>query len=232
MSSEIPLCDPYVWEDPRYLFRTFWKQPDRSRGVCASELTNHVILSYLIAIILGYTISALTKISGNVIILVILATIYLIPTFKKMHVVEEFRNQTVKGSSSPVTLKETFVEKPQGQFNAVGAVGAPPNPFNNVLVNEIMYAPTRKEAPDITTHEAKLAMDDFFRVQWYSDPTDVFGKSQSQRQFITQPSTSIPNDQQSYQEWLYKIPGKTCKEGNTDACYGGTDGGVVPWLNI
>jgi hypothetical protein len=68
-------------------------------------------------------------------------------------------------------------------------------------------------------------------VNWYNDPTDVFGKTQSQRMFVTQPSTTIPNDQKSYQELLYKIPGKTCKEGNPRACYGGTNGAAFPWLN-
>ena len=141
-------------------------------------------------------------------------------------------------------FREGFTEQPtSGGFNATGVAPAPTavpcggsggrssNPFNNVLINELKYSPNRGAAPDITTSQAKIAMDDFFRVQWYSDPTDVFGKSQSQRQFVTQPSTTIPNDQKSYQNWLYKIPGKTCKEGNPEACYGGTNGGLVPWLN-
>ncbi|NBO09618.1 MAG: hypothetical protein EBV30_09835, partial [Actinobacteria bacterium] len=84
---------------------------------------------------------------------------------------------------------------------------------------------------DITSTESKIALDDLFRVQWYSDPTDVFGKSQSQRQFVTQPSTTVPNDQKSYQEWLYKIPGKTCKEGNAQACLHNSSGSPIPWLN-
>jgi hypothetical protein len=84
---------------------------------------------------------------------------------------------------------------------------------------------------DVTSTESKIAMDDLFRVQWYSDPTDVFGKSQSQRQFVTQPSTTVPNDQKSYQEWLYKIPGKTCKEGNAEACMYNRSGSPIPWLN-
>jgi hypothetical protein len=74
-------------------------------------------------------------------------------------------------------------------------------------------------------------LDAFFKVQWSSDPTDVFGRTQSQRQFVAMPSTSIPNDQGSYQNWLYKIPGKTCKEGGRQACLPGTDGAVVPWLS-
>jgi len=50
--------------------------------------------------------------------------------------------------------------------------------------------------------------------------------------FITQPVTTIPNDQDSYQKWLYKIPGKSCKEGGAENCYGGTEGAMLPWLNM
>ena len=138
--------------------------------------------------------------------------------------------QVKKGGD--VTNEGFTQPQPVPDFNDIGVVGAPPNPFNNVLVNEIAYAPTRAEAPDITSPQAKIALDDFFRVQWYSDPTDVFGKSQSQREFVTAPVTTIPNDQGSYQDWLYRIPGKTCKEGNAKACWGGTDGGALPWLNL
>jgi hypothetical protein len=178
------------------------------------------------------------------------ATVYLIPTFVTLGKVEGFRinflgsDTMASDSRDPDKLleqikndrpivNEGFVERPsRGGFNETGVVGAPANPFNNVLLNEIQYAPTRPEAPDITSTSAKIAMDDFFRVQWYSDPTDVFGKSQSQREFVSQPSTTIPNDQGSYQDWLYKIPGKTCKEGNMAMCYGGSEGAAVPWLNI
>jgi hypothetical protein len=101
----------------------------------------------------------------------------------------------------------------------------------NVLIDEIKYNPKRPEAANIGGPVVKATLDDFFRVNWYSDPTDVFGKSQSQRQFVTMPASTIPNDRESYQNWLYKIPGKTCKEGGRDACVGGTDGGIIPWLD-
>lgn len=105
------------------------------------------------------------------------------------------------------------------------------NPFMNVLLEEYKYNPQRPEAAPVTDPVVKQTMDDYFRVQWFSDPTDVFGKNQSQRQYITQPSTSIPNDRDSYQNWLYKIRGRTCKEGGREACLPGTDGGPVTWLN-
>jgi len=106
------------------------------------------------------------------------------------------------------------------------------NLFMNVLLDEIKYNPERPEAAPVDNPTVKQTLDDYFRVQWFSDPTDVFGKNQSQRQFVTQPSTTVPNDQGAFADWLYKIPGKTCKEGGREACLAGTDGGPVPWLNM
>lgn len=106
------------------------------------------------------------------------------------------------------------------------------NPFMNILLDDIKYNPQRPPAAPVSDPVVKQTLDDYFRVQWFSDPTDVYGKNQSQRQFIVQPSTSVPNDRESYQNWLYKIPGKTCKEAGGEACYGGSDGGPIPWLNI
>lgn len=105
------------------------------------------------------------------------------------------------------------------------------NLFMNVLLDEYKYNPDRPEAAPVGNPTVKQTLDDFFRVHWYSDPTDVFGKNQNQRQFVTQPSTTVPNDQGSFADWLYKIPGKTCKEGGRAACLAGTDGGLMPWLS-
>ena len=121
---------------------------------------------------------------------------------------------------------------PVAQFETPANITYPTdrNPFMNVLLDEIKYNPTRPAAANVENRDVKLSLDDFFRIEFTSDPTDVFGRSQSQRQFITMPSTTIPNDQDSYQNWLYKIPGKTCKEGGS--CLPGTDGGSLPWLNV
>lgn len=104
------------------------------------------------------------------------------------------------------------------------------NLFMNVLLDEMKYNPDRPGAAPVGNPTVKQTLDDFFRVHWFSDPTDVFGKNQNQRQYVTQPSTTVPNDQGSFANWLYKIPGKTCKEGGREACLSGTDGGLIPWL--
>ena len=103
------------------------------------------------------------------------------------------------------------------------------NMFMNVLLDEYKYNPDRAAAAPVDDPVVKQTFDDYFKIQWFSDPTDIFGKTQSQRQFITQPSTSVPNDRKSFQDWLYKIPGKTCKEGGF-CTNQGSAGGPVVWL--
>ena len=72
---------------------------------------------------------------------------------------------------------------------------------------------------------------DEFQTRMYGDPTDVFQHTQDQRVWAVNPITSIPNDQGSFANWLYRVPGRTCKEGNNAACFSGTEGGVVTWLS-
>ena len=107
------------------------------------------------------------------------------------------------------------------------------NPFMNVLIDEIKYNPSRGAAESVFDPSVTISLDQFFKTNFTNDPTDVFGRSQSQRQFYVTPSTTVPNDVDSYQNWLYKIPGKTCKEGNPLACSSstGSAGSALPWLS-
>lgn len=238
-AEHIALCDPYIWEDPRYIFRSLWlsRQHDRSRGPCASELVNNIFVIFVVAVLAGTIITSFTQYKSATLVTLLLATLYLIPVFIELRKVSTFRR--VLETRVPETEGFRSEQPTKGGFNATGVAPAPtqeepykgnPNPFGNVLVSDLKYSPDGLRA-DITSTESKIALDDLFRVQWYSDPTDVFGKSQSQRQFVTQPSTTVPNDQKSYQEWLYKIPGKTCKEGNPEACLYNNSGSPIPWLN-
>ena len=222
-SSAVRLCDPYMWEDPRYIFRM-----PKDKVFCASEAVNKICFVYIVSIIVGVFITYMLKASGAILVSGLAATVYLIPTFQALRSIYALREETKK---SAATVEEAFESLPDKEPCPSEEVNAK-NPFNNIMVDEYKYAPTRDAAPDITSNDSKTALDSFFRVQWSSDPTDVFGKSQDQRMFVTQPITTIPNDQGSYQNWLYKIPGKTCKEGNAEACYGGTNGAAIPWLNL
>jgi hypothetical protein len=59
-------------------------------------------------------------------------------------------------------------------------------------------------------------MDRTFGHNLFTDVDDLFGKMNSQRQFYTMPSTTIPNKQGEFAKWLYSNP-KTCKE-DQDYC--------------
>lgn len=155
---------------------------------------------------------------------------YLAPT--KEHFVN---GGSAKGSAQPVGDPIGYQEVDAAPYSGAALPEQTPptsrNLFMNILVDELKYNPNRPPAASVSDPTVKQTMDDYFRIQWFSDPTDVFGKNQNQRQYITQPSTTVPNDQGSFADWLYKIPGKTCKEGGRAACLSGTDGGPVPWLN-
>ena len=234
------LCDPYIWENPAILFQTPMFPNEYSR--CVSERLNQVIYVALVFGALG--LGAATKMDSRYPLYIALA-LGVVVTYKSIIVIfqmfqykEGFKNSDkVSGNVDIIGQKNQGVEsKPvdyKGGYVPRTDTTMPTakNPFMNVLVDELKYNPTRPAAASVLDPEMKLSMDDFFRTEFYSDPTDVFGKTQGQRQFITMPSTSIPNDVDSYQNWLYKIPGKTCKEGGREACLPGTDGAAIPWLN-
>lgn len=106
------------------------------------------------------------------------------------------------------------------------------NPFMNVLISEISDNPYRYPAASVTGAKVKQQLDDYFETMFASDPGDVFQRSQSQRQFVTMPSTTIPNDQGALADWLYRTPGQSCKEGNTAVCNFNTGAEALPWREM
>ena len=224
-----PFCDPYVWENPKVLLYTGLVVKTHKDGRCASEYFNNLVFVFVLAFALGSVGQIIFADRPVMMILLGLATLYSLPTLWGLLEMQIVREGFTDAEKAPVAEV----------YDVIGAA-APArltlptarNPFMNVLLDEIKDNPTRPMAASIRDVSVKVGLDDFFRTEFYSDPTDVFGKTQSQRQFITMPSTSIPNDQHSYQNWLYRIPGKTCKEGGREACLPGTDGSPIPWLNV
>jgi hypothetical protein len=105
-----------------------------------------------------------------------------------------------------------------------------PNPFMNVLMDEINNNPAKPPAVYTNSPAVKKELDAYFQTSIYSDPGDVFQRNQGQRQFVTPPSTSVPNDAGSFQDWLFRVPEKTCKEGNMSACVSVNNSGRFPHL--
>lgn len=106
------------------------------------------------------------------------------------------------------------------------------NPFMNVLISEISDNPYRNPAANVQSVRVRAELDDYFQTMFASDPGDVFQHTQSQRQWVTQPATTIPNDQEAYMNWLYRTPGQSCKEGNQSVCVFDTGDAKLPWREI
>lgn len=152
------------------------------------------------------------------------------PTFKKGFF-EGFTNSNsnsniIEGSAAADKLVVDIIGSSER------TVPSRPNPFMNILINEISEYPTKPPAKYTMSTEIKSTLDSQFENKVYSDPGDVWNRNQGQREFYTMPSTSIPNDRESYQNWLYRVPGKTCKEGNMAACNtSGSDGSPLVYLS-
>jgi hypothetical protein len=85
------------------------------------------------------------------------------------------------------------------------------NPFMNVLVNEYKEFPNRPSACDINNKKINKKAEQYFDINLYRDVDDIFERNSSSRNWHTVPSTTIPNDRDSFANWLYKT-GPTCKE--------------------
>lgn len=223
-------CDPYLWENVSFGGKAFLDGlQNNQKNYCKSNLMNTILVWYFVAVVVGVVVGYffVTPMYSSILI-VIGISILLAPVFLQILAVDAMKKE------EEIVTKKAVKENFQVAEVVVPTKTYPTarNPFMNVLLDEIKYNPMRPPAANIGDMEVKTTLDDFFRVEFTSDPTDVFGRSQSQRQFITMPSTTVPNDASSYQNWLYKIPGKTCKEGGRDACLPGTDGGQLPWLNV
>jgi hypothetical protein len=91
------------------------------------------------------------------------------------------------------------------------------NPFMNVLIPEYAENPQRGPAADIQNEDIKKEVEKYFNENLYRDVDDIWERSNSQRQWITNPSTTIPNDRDAFMEWCYDTK-KVCKDGDLDVC--------------
>jgi hypothetical protein len=91
------------------------------------------------------------------------------------------------------------------------------NPFMNVLMTDYKRFPERPEACELAANSVSHKAERHFSRNLYRDSDDVYERNTNSRQFYTNPSTTIPNDQAGFAAWLYSS-GPSCKEGNGDMC--------------
>jgi hypothetical protein len=88
------------------------------------------------------------------------------------------------------------------------------NPFMNPSLLDYTENPNREaysKKSFVNSDALDLDIEQKFSYNLYQDVNDIFGKTNSQRQFYTTPVTTIPNEQSDFANWLYGMP-DTCKE--------------------
>jgi len=228
-------CPKFWSEHPNVLFKDAWDFFPFSKEaiVCSTTALNSLTR---FGIYLGLALFLLTR-KPIYFGIPVLAAIFAVALYYGMKGSGVLREGTMPGTPhlDTPTFKEGFANENVIEGSAAAdklvvdiigsserTVPSKPNPFMNILINEISEYPNKPPAKYAMSSETKSVLDSQFENRVYADPGDVWNRSQSQREFYTMPSTSTPNDRESYQNWLYRVPGKTCKEGNMAVCT--TDG--------
>jgi hypothetical protein len=88
------------------------------------------------------------------------------------------------------------------------------NPFMNPLVYD---SRTRDIGCDSVKPEIQEQIEYEYNKYCIKDISDIYNHNSGRRQFYTMPSTTYPNNQGAFANWLYKTP-PSCKEGNGAQC--------------
>ncbi len=100
------------------------------------------------------------------------------------------------------------------------------NPFMNI--NLITDNKEKSSAPPSwNNNDMKQNIEENFNFNLYRDVGDLYGKSNSQRQYYTMPSTTIPNEQTAFAKWCYNS-GPICKN---DSIYCSPEMPQVPFVD-
>lgn len=186
-----------------------------------NAITRGVVLLSIIALILSRDIRFLV-----VMIFTILA-VYLFyaresDRIKKIPVAEQFENPAdlILKQASPELSKDNVFDEPDSS-----------NPFGNALVTDYEYNPKKKPAPPAFNEgvnekilkQAKTLVQELNPDQpnisdkLFRDLGEQYVFEQSLRQFTSNPSTTIVNDQTGFADFCYGSM-TSCKEGNLFSC--------------
>lgn len=85
------------------------------------------------------------------------------------------------------------------------------NPFMNVTYADYTDFPNRPAACDVSKKDVEKTVNSLFEDGFIRATDDIYNRTGADRQFYTNAATTIPNDQNSFTQWCYKMP-KTIKE--------------------
>jgi hypothetical protein len=205
-SADFWLYNPMVLFKKEFIADLY---PNQSQSFV--EKINAISRLIILLTILGFVVTRAIKIlvSGAV-ALGVLALFFISNEKTKRN--EKLKKEAFT-SSDPTVYQET-----KQQFTVPTAE----NPMMNVLLTDYVDAPKRKPAapsfnPAVEQEIIEVSKDKAVNPRIFKDLNDNLAYETSLRNFHTNPSTTIPNDQKAFSEFCYgNMP--SCKEGHALQC--------------
>jgi hypothetical protein len=118
--------------------------------------------------------------------------------------IEEINKENlVSGSVDPITGTKSPVETDPYTRKKCSSP-TKDNPYMNVMMGDFATNPDRFEACDVVNRsDVRERVKDLADSNLYVDSDDIYDRAGSRRMFVTNPSTTIPNDQDGFAKWLY-----------------------------
>lgn len=212
-------------EDPNVLIRSleFFPTENMSYSQKMNSITRLIILLAIIGFLFSQNIRLIFVAA------LILLGIYLVYSSqkkqKKVVVFSENFNGNIPGEIVKDVYEKIYSDVPKSQ--EVFDVPSPLNPMSNVLMTDYDYNPHKKPAPpsfnenvsaNILSQAKQMVVDanpgqPNIADKLFRNLGDEFIFEQSMRPFVSNPSTTIPNDQQAFADFCYGSM-ISSKEGN------------------
>jgi len=125
----------------------------------------------------------------------------------------------IGGGLDEYGLDGDFNSIEEGDFKAMLNLKTCSKPnTNNPFMNPLVYdSRTRDMGCDSVKPEIQNQIEHEYNKYCIKDISDIYNHNSGRRQFYTVASTTYPNNQGAFANWLYKTPA-TCKEGNGAQC--------------
>ena len=214
-------CIPFWSENPNIIFnKDYILEFFPTDDMTYSQKLNAITRTIIVLTMLSYAYSQTTRILfiGSITIVAIyFLYIFRMQEKKKLEAFEDPALEVLKNANFDNT--------------DVFDVPSPENPLSNVLLPDYDFNPNKKPAPPTFSETTKTAILDNAKQlvadvnpgqpdivdKLFANLGDQLNFEQSMQQFVSNPSTTIPNDQTAFAEFCYGSM-ISCKEGNEFAC--------------
>lgn len=214
--------DPNIIFNQKYLFEFF-----PIEGMSYEQKLNAITRLIIILALVGFLVTkSLRLIFVSAITLLSIFVLYYYQEREKeksKKIYEESMENITKTTQADEILKEKNFKKDPNIFDKPSST----NPFSNVLIPDYEYNPGKKPAPpafneninEQILEQAKKLVSELnpgqpdISEKLFRDLGEQYVFEQSLRQFTTNPSTTIPNDQKGFAEFCYGSM-ISAKEGN------------------